>query len=50
MGDEVRVNRMGKHLIMDFSGVESFDLNSFPAIDKLFKDTLNKVDISIENI
>lgn len=50
MSEEVRVNKMGKHLILDFSGVTKVDLNSFPAIDKLFKETLNKVDITIEDI
>lgn len=50
MADEVRVNRMGKHLILDFAGVEKVDLNSFAAINKLFTETLNKIDIQVEDV
>jgi len=50
MSEEVHVNKMGRHLILDFSGVENVDLNSFTAIDRLFKDALNKVEIQVEDI
>lgn len=50
MSEEVHVNKMGRHLILDFSGVENVDLNSFTVIDRLFKDALNKVEIQVEDI
>lgn len=50
MADEVRVNKMGRHLILDFSGVDKIDLNSFAQVDKLFKESLNKVNLPVEDI